>query len=289
MSSRAHVAANNKLSRGAIHCLTWLACSLLVPVSTAQVEGEVDADIEWNLGIGVGAFEYHLYPGAKNTNNFVLPAPYFTYRSEKFEIDRGIKSFIYDSELIIIDISADFNLPVDSNDTVARQGMPDLDLMLQAGPSVEFLLNDARRNYFDARLEIPLRAAIVSDFTNVDSIGFVLEPRFSFAHRRHGNRGLDHKFTVGIRFGSRDFHAYYYDVQPEFVTPERSAFSSRGGFGGSLLRYKLSYRTDDFVYWVFARYQSLAGAEFEDSPLVVQKDYTFLGIGFSWIFASSFQ
>jgi outer membrane scaffolding protein for murein synthesis (MipA/OmpV family) len=243
---------------------------------------------QWTMGIGLGVFEYHLYPGSNETNQLILPAPYFTYRSPRFEVDRGIKSFIYNSETIIIDISADFGLPVDSDETVARQGMPDLDFVLQLGPSFEFLLNDRRNSYFDARFELPVRIAFATDLGYIDSIGYLVEPRFTFKHERSGNTGLSHKATLGLKFASQDFNAYYYDVAPEYATPVREAYQSSGGFGGSFVNYRISYKTNDFIYWAFARYQNLRGAEFEDSPLVLQNDYFFLGFGFAWIFASSF-
>jgi len=242
---------------------------------------------QWDLGIGAGIFRYNLYPGAKQTADLVLPAPYFTYRSPSLEIDQGIRSFIYHSETVVLDISADFGLPVDSDDTVARQGMPDLDFMLQIGPSIEFLLNDARQSYFDIRFELPLRLAFVTDISYVDSIGLLLEPRFSFNHRRIARTGLSHKTTVGLKLATDDFHAYYYDVAPEYVTASRAEYQSDGGFGGSFIKYRISYKSKDFIYWLFLRYQSLRGAEFEDSPLVVQDDYFFVGLGFAWVFASS--
>ena len=239
------------------------------------------------MGLGLGVFEYHLYPGANQTKQLLLPAPYFTYRSSKFEVDRGIKSFLYHSETVVLDISADFGLPVDSDDTDARKGMPDLDFMLQIGPSIEFLLNDRKINYFDTRFEVPVRVAIASDFQGVENIGYLVEPRLSFNHRRENKTGVSQKITIGLKFATQDFHSYYYDVAPQFVTSDRSAYSSNGGFGGAFAKYRVSYKTNEFVYWTFIRYQSLRGAEFEDSPLVLQKDYFFAGVGFSWIFARS--
>lgn len=246
-----------------------------------------DNRAEWNLGVGVGVIDYLLYPGAKESNRLILPLPYFTFRSEKFEIDRGIKSFLYNSEEIVLDISADFGLPVDSDDTQARKGMPDLDFMLQLGPSLELKLNDKNKNYFDARFEIPVRMAFVVDGKSIDNIGYLVEPRFSFKHKRSGKTGLTHKATIGLKLATRDFHAYYYDVAPEFASATRPAYISKAGFGGSFARYRISYRSNDFVYWLFLRYQSLRGAEFEHSPLVLKDDYYFVGFGFSWIFASN--
>lgn len=242
---------------------------------------------EWTMGVGLAVFDYRLYPGAENSNRLLLPVPYFTYRSPRFEIDRGIKSFIYNSETIVIDISADFGLPVDSDDTVARSGMPDLDLVLQAGPSLEFLLSDRNRDYFDVRFELPVRVAFALDFGSSKNAGYLFEPRFSLYHRRNGRTGVSQKAVIGVKFATEDFHAYYYDVAPQFATAGRPAYDSQSGFGGGFVNYRIGYKTEEFVYWTLLRYQSLRGAVFEDSPLVLNKDYYFIGFGFSWIFANS--
>ena len=269
-----------------ITLLTLLIMRSSVLIASELSKINVDKT-EWSMGLGIGAFDYLLYPGAVESNHFILPVPYFTYRSPKFEVDRGFRSFMYDSEKIAIDISADFGLPVDSDDTRARKGMPDLDFMLQIGPSLEFKLNDRSKSYFDARFEIPVRVAFVTDLPDVDHIGYLVEPRFSFDHRRSSNAPVAHKTTIGLKFATQDFHAYYYDVAPEYATPIRPAYKSDAGFGGSFIKYRISYKTNDFIYWMFLRYQSLRGAEFEDSPLVLKNDYYLVGAGFSWIFASS--
>jgi len=227
----------------------------------------------------------NLYPGAKETNRILFPVPYFTFKSPHFEIDRGIKSFLYHSETMVLDISADFGLPVDSEDTQARKGMPDLDFMLQVGPSLEFLITN--KSYFDIRFEVPVRVAYVLNLKQAENIGYLIEPRLSFNHSRSTKTGFAHKTTIGLKFATKDFHQYYYDVDEAFVTADRSEFNSDSGYGGSFVKYRINYKTDDFIYWVFLRYQSLRGAVFEDSPLVLKKDYYFVGIGFAWIFANS--
>lgn len=256
-------------------------------VEPKPVEIHKASNIEWSLGVGVGFFDYHLYPGAEAKNSLLLPLPYFTFRSPRIEIDRGFKSFIYNSETIVLDVSADFGLPVDSEETQARKGMTDLDFVLQLGPSIEFLLNDKKKNYFDTRFEIPLRVAYAIGSRDIENIGYLVEPRFSFNHRRLAKTGVSQKATIGLKFATRDFHAYYYDVAAEFTTGTRTEYKSDAGFGGSFAKYRISYKTRDFVYWTFIRYQSLHSAEFENSPLVVNKDYYLFAAGISWIFASS--
>jgi hypothetical protein len=280
-------------------CLTWFfafssvhSADMTVDMKAGETKKPEQAEIkkgasQWTMGIGLGVFDYHLYPGARQSNRLIFPAPYFTYRSPKFEVDRGIKSFIYNSETIIIDISADFALPVDSDETLAREGMPDLDFVLQLGPSLEFMLNDKNKNYFDTRFELPVRVAFAVDPGSIENIGYLIEPRFTFKHQRLANTGLSHKTTLGLKFATQDFHAYYYDVAAEFATATRAEYKSDAGFGGSFVNYRISYKTNDFIYWAFIRYQSLRGAQFEDSPLVLQNDYYFFGAGFAWIFAQS--
>ena len=46
-----------------------------------------------------------------------------------------------------------------------------------------------------------------------------------------------------------------------------------------------NWRTTNLIYFAFVRYQNLTGAEFENSPLVEQNDYFFMGIGVTWVFA----
>jgi len=275
------------------HCISiFFYLTLLFPGSSFVFADEVktthDNKSEWSLGLGLGVFEYYLYPGAKETNQLIVPAPYFTYRSEKLEVDQGIKGFLYHSEDVELDIAVDFGLPGDSDDALVRQGMPDLDFMFQLGPSLEFMLNDKNKNYFDARFEIPLSMVFVTDFRSAENIGYLLEPHFSLNHRRLAKTGLSQTATLGLKFATQDFHAYYYDVAAQFSTPARPEYESDGGFGGAFINYRMTYKTSDFVYWMFLRYQSLNNAVFEDSPLLVEDDYYFFGIGFAWIFASSF-
>ena len=115
---------------------------------------------------------------------------------------------------------------------------------------------------------IPLRVAFTVDIGNMQHIGYLVEPRFTLAHRRTSATGLTHKATMGLKFATRDYHAYYYDVAPEFATPVRSEYESDAGFGGSFINYRISYKTSDFIYWAFIRYQSLRGAEFESSTTI---------------------
>lgn len=248
---------------------------------------EKSADVVWDLGAGIALFGLDLYPGSTDRKNYIFPIPYFTLVTKKLEIDRGIKGFLFKSERVVLDVSADFGIPVDSDDSQARKGMPDLDAVLQVGPSLEFLLTDLRRDRLDVRFELPLRAAVSSDIKHTSNEGWLLEPRFSIEKRRLRKAGLAMKVTVGVKYATQDFHEYYYSVGPAFSTSIRPAFKAEKGYGGSFVKLRASWRQGDWIWWTFLRYQNLTGAVFEQSPLVEDKDYYLIGLGFAWVFAQS--
>ena len=247
----------------------------------------ISKDMEWDLGMGAAAFNMDLYPGSADKKNYVLPLPYFTLESEMLKIDTGIKGFLFQSEYVVLDVSADFGIPVDSDDSSARMGMPDLDAVVQVGPSLEFLLTGREKDQLDVRFELPVRAVIASDIRQTSNEGWLLEPHFSVEKRRIYKSGLAMKFTFGLKYATRDFHAYYYDVEPVFSTATRPTYASVKGYGGSFAKLRASWREGDWIWWMLLRYQNLNGAVFEDSPLIEEKDYYLVGVGFAWIFAQN--
>ena len=264
---------------------TFLKILLLLPFLYAA--SSASKEMQWQLGVGMAAFDLSLYPGSADKKNYVLPLPYFTLESERLKIDTGIKGFLFQSEHVELDVSADLGVPVDSDDSSARLGMPDLDAVVQIGPSLEFLLTGRRRDQLDVRFELPVRAVIASDIKHSSNEGWLLEPHFSVEKRRMYKSGLAMKFTLGLKYATRDFHAYYYDVAPVFSTTTRPAYLSEKGYGGFFTGMRVSWREGNWIWWTLLRYQNLNGAVFEDSPLVEQKDYYLLGVGFAWVFAQN--
>ncbi|MBE9503673.1 MAG: MipA/OmpV family protein, partial [Proteobacteria bacterium] len=54
-------------------------------------------------------------------------------------------------------------------------------------------------------------------------------------------------------------------------------YDAHGGYNGTRLTFYTNRRFDHSWFGFFARYDTLAGATFEDSPLVKQKSYFFIG------------
>jgi outer membrane scaffolding protein for murein synthesis (MipA/OmpV family) len=163
--------------------------------------------------------------------------------------------------------------------------MPDLDLVIQLGPSLEVTLDGGRFKPNHTRLEFPVRAAIATDFGSAEHVGWIFEPRLTFETRRPEKTGFAYLLSGGLRFATEDYNDYYYAVMPEFAAPGRQAFDSEGGYSGLFVDGIANWRTRDLIFFAFVRYQNLSGAEFENSPLVEQNDYVFVGAGMTWVFA----
>ena len=244
-------------------------------------------DIIWDLGVGAANFSLDLYPGSASKKHYLVPLPYFTLISKKIEVDRGIRGFLFKSDSVVLDVSADFGIPVDSEDSAVRKGMPNLDAVLQLGPSLEVLLHKSEPERLNVRFELPLRAAMASDIRDTSHEGWLLEPRFTFEKKRLYKAGLSTRLMFGLKYATHDYYAYYYDVAPMYATPERPAYASGEGYGGAFISLQAGWRQGNWVWWTLLQYQNLSGTVFEDSPLVEEKDYYLFGVGFAWLFAQN--
>ncbi len=83
------------------------------------------------------------------------------------------------------------------------------------------------------------------------------------------------------------YHNYFYEVTPQYATPQRAAYRTESGYSGSRITVSLARNTKNYFLGFFARYDNLNNAEFVDSPLVETENYFIFGIAFSWIFTAS--
>jgi outer membrane scaffolding protein for murein synthesis (MipA/OmpV family) len=89
-------------------------------------------------------------------------------------------------------------------------------------------------------------------------------------------------------FGDRRINRYFYEVAPEFATPERPAYSASSGL--MLVRTGLfaTRRVNpDLRLFGFVRFESYAGAANRDSPLTKRSTGASAGFGFAWTLARS--
>jgi outer membrane scaffolding protein for murein synthesis (MipA/OmpV family) len=259
-----------------------LAFGLLVLLvcGTAQADQPL-----WEIGAGVGAASFPEYRGSNERTGYVLPIPYLVYRGERLRVGRdGARGVLAESGRYELDISVDGAVPVESSDDGPRAGMAELDPVIEAGPTLDRKLGATGLGRWTLRL--PLRAAIATDLDSTSHEGWTFHPQLRMAAPDLVG-GWDFGFSAGPRLGSRDYHAYYYDVGVADVARGRGRYRASAGYSGLALRGSASRRFGKWWVGGFFRYDNLSGTAFEDSPLVETKHALAVGFGVSWVFRQS--
>ena len=236
----------------------------------------------WELGLGLGALHLPHYRGSDQSHDWLLPLPYVVYRGQIFRSDRkGTRAVLLDGERIDIDLSLDASPPTRNGDNRARSGMPDLGATLGIGPKLNLVLGKGASWKLDLRL--PLRAELTLG-SGARSIGWTGTPLLNLDLQAQGwNIGLQGSLLAA----TRRYHAYYYDVAPAYAIAGRPAYASPGGAAGWDFTASASRRLGDWWVAAYARVDSLAGARFDASPLVRQRQNTSFGLAASWVFKTS--
>jgi outer membrane scaffolding protein for murein synthesis (MipA/OmpV family) len=258
-------------------------------LSACLLAGQAQADElpRWEVGLGVVGLSIPDYRGSDQQRGYLLPLPYVQYRGDIFRIDReGAHGDLFRTDRLKLDISLNAGPPAKSGRNGARSGMPDIDPTVEAGPSLYVFLarNETRDRTWSLRL--PWRAVAATDLSHVQRIGWVFAPGLHFDATGVG-AGWDVGVSAGPMYASEDYHDYYYEVQSAYATAARPAYDARAGYSGSRLMLTASRRYPRFWVGAFARYDSLSGAVFADSPLVKKQESFMAGVGIAWILAKS--
>ena len=242
----------------------------------------------WELGAGISALSLPDYRGSDQTSLYAIPFPYLVYRGAFLKADRhGIRGTFFGSDRLELNLSLGASLPVNSDDNRARQGMPDLQPTVELGPSLDLKLwrTPDRRTRLDLRL--PVRTAVTVK-GGMDDVGWVFSPRLNLdISDVAGLAGWNLGLLAGPMVGSARNHDYFYTVAPQYATAGRPAYEAKGGYAGSQFMMTASKRYPKYWLGAFARWDSLKGAVFADSPLVKREGYFAAGVGIAWILGES--
>jgi outer membrane scaffolding protein for murein synthesis (MipA/OmpV family) len=241
----------------------------------------------WEAGAGIGATTLPQYRGSDQSNTWVLPVPYLVYRGESLKVDdRRFRGLFFDSDKVELEFSLSGSPPAKDND--ARRGMPDLDATLELGPSLNIALFRSENRMEKLELRLPVRTVIASDFSHFRQAGWVFQPNLSLDFKNVlGNRGWNLGLQSSVIYTDRRYNRYFYAVDPIFATADRPAFDPSGGFGGMNLLAAVSKRFPGFWAGAFAKWDSVAGAMFADSPLVRTRSNLSGGFAIAWILGAS--
>ena len=242
----------------------------------------------WEAGLGVGALSFPDYRGSDQSHFYPLPVPYFVYRGDIFKADRdGVRAEFINRKYAELNISVNATIPVASSDNRARQGMPNLRSTVEIGPSLDLHLWRSANETLKFDIVLPLRVPITVA-SSPQVIGWDFAPRLNLdVQSVAGHDGWNFGVGAGPMFAARKYNQYFYSVAAQFATPERPAYDASGGYSGMQFISALSKRFPKYWVGAYIRYDSLQGAQLEDSPLVQQKYYLAGGVGIAWMIGQS--
>lgn len=243
----------------------------------------------WEAGAGAAVVGLPDYRGADQGRTWLLPFPYLVYRGEFLKAEeRRVRGLFLKTDRVELDVSVNAQPPVDSSKSDARRGMPDLDAVIEIGPSLNVSLHRSADRRTEVELRLPVRAALATDFSYVDFAGWVSDPNLNVDVRDPlGQVGWKFGVLGGVVYSDRRYNQYYYAVDPAFSTPGRPAYNPSGGYAGTQVIVALSKRFPRFWIGGFARWDTLNNAVFVDSPLVRTRQYFASGIAVAWVIGDS--
>lgn len=255
------------------------------PIGTVQADSGADESLPlWEIGIaGIGA---HVpdYPGASHSQRTGIVLPTAVYRGDLFLLSSdsdGVNGAFALTDRLFLNVGVDASFSADSDDNPQRRGMPDLDYLVEAGPSLEYRLWQDDASVFTAAAQV--RAAYAVNTDRFEYSGFAVEPQLVFERAGLWVPQLQWRLGLSAKFGYDGLNAYFFEVPAEFATTERPAYRARDGYQQVALSTRLSAPlTDRLGIFVLSQLLYGDGSVNEDSPLY-RDDLTYaIGLGFSY-------
>lgn len=274
------------------HSSNWraiLALSLALAVWRIPVCAAADRPL-WEFGLGAGAIVFADYRGADSTHVYPLPVPYFVYHGKIFRADRdGVRGMLFNTHTVELNVSVDATTPVNSRNSDARAGMPDLKSTVEIGPSLDVHLWRSSNERLRLDLRIPARRAFTLE-RQPHATGWLVAPRLNLDLRDiAGHSGWNVGMFIAPLFADRQYHDYFYSVAASFAEPGRPAYQAAGGYSGTELLVSTAKRFGNGWFGAFVRYDTLTGAAFLPSPLLRSHSYWASGFGVAWLIGKSQQ
>lgn len=241
----------------------------------------------WEAGVFVGAAAQPAYPGAEDHTRRAAVLPFFVYRGPLLRVDDdGAALRALRTPRFELNVGVAGALGSAADEVDARAGMPDLGLLIEAGPRLVWNLIEPRAaGRAPWRLEVPLRAVLEID-GGVRYRGLAFAPEL--VHERRLAAGWNAGLRFGPVFGNEGLADLFYQVDPVHATATRPAYDARGGLiawrAGASLQRSLGR---DLSIFGFVRLESVAGAANRNSPLVRRDSGVAGGVGLVWTLARS--
>ncbi len=229
------------------------------------------APSKWAIGLGTGWLSD--YPGAAQGRIRFLPFP--VYRGTMLRLDRvsGVSGAVFNNSRLDFSWNFIFQFPTNSSSIPVRNGMPNLDWVLSLGPQLKYYIfaNQSHRFFF----RMPVRFNTCTNFsTRTQFCGVVFNPGFRHAIWLRNWGEVTFRWEAFSQ--TSEYQQYFYEVQNQFATPNRSTYHAQAGFLGFVYGFFHSLPFDGWEVSSSVNLYDYSLAVNQDSPLFVHKtNYAF--------------
>lgn len=245
----------------------------------------------WELGIGSAFLAAPDYPGSDHGNFWVLPFPWGVYRGEILHSNRrgATRARLFRSASYEFNVSAGGGLPSSARQNGAREGMPDLEWLGEAGPRLMIDLWSEEAGGRFLRLGIPIRAALSTNGQRITDRGFLFFPELLYDHPNIFGTEFDFYSSITVEFSDTRFANYFYGVPPQYARADRPAYKAKLGYLETdfTMGFMYPFGKTGLRVFSFASVQNLDGATNASSPLFKSKLTTSASVVLMWVFAES--
>ena len=168
-----------------------------------------------------------------------------------------------------------------------RDYLSSLDATLELGPRLNIQLWKHARHQLSAVFPFRLTSSVSFSFSRFAYRGWMFSPFLLYMYEDKGKNGWEFDILAGPLYASERYHDYYYSVDQAYVNENRRYFKAKQGYSGSRVTVYLQKSYQRLWLSVFARYDVLADAVFENSPLVEKNNYVFGGFVIGWMLKKS--
>lgn len=240
---------------------------------------------ELELGVGYGFGSIADYPASDEYSRKTLLLPLIIYRGDVLKSDQedGTRAELFKSTEIEVNLSFGARFNNDSENNKARAGMPDLNYLIETGPSLNYRLY-RKPKVSSVTLQIPLRFTFETDFSRSEFLGFVIEPELKYKRFNFLVPNLSASTSVGIEFFSERVANYYYQVENIYATADRPVYDAKAGLATVSIGQSFLYEYKTFNFIFGAGYSHFGNSANQSSPLYKSDSNTSIFTAIAWFF-----
>jgi outer membrane scaffolding protein for murein synthesis (MipA/OmpV family) len=240
---------------------------------------------ELELGLGYGYGIVADYPASDEYSSKSLVLPLIIYRGDVLKSDQedGTRAELFKSRELEVHLSFGARFNSDSDGNNARSGMPNLNYLLETGPSLHYKLWRAPK-VGSLTLQIPLRLTFETDFKATNFLGFVFEPELKFQKMNFLIDNLTSTSSVSVELFSERVANYYYQVEKIYANPEREVYDAESGLSTFSVGQSFLYEYNRFNYILGVSHSYYGKSENKKSPLFRSDSNTSVFAAITWFF-----